>query len=173
MTPKTKLPAKEFSPGGLMDPTEAPPSTFLAAAEDSEFWKEYFRLPKHDLAESVIELRRLRGITQAELASRMGTHQPAIARIEAARSNVGLDTIRKLSVALDAVVQISMRPAETCVLAYLDRATEPALSSGQPILMPGAMQGEIDIKVVGGGALLESEENRGMAAANNDFALSA
>jgi transcriptional regulator with XRE-family HTH domain len=156
-----------------MDPTEAPPSTFRAAAEDPEFWKEYFRLPKHDLAESVIELRRLRGITQAELASRMGTHQPAIARIEAARSNVGLDTIRKLSVALDAVVQISMRPAETCVLAYLDRATAAALTSGQPVLTRGAMQGEIDFKVVRSGTLLESEETREVLTANNNFALSA
>lgn len=156
-----------------MDPTEAPPSTFRAAAENPDFLKEYFRLPKHDLAESVIELRRLRGMTQAELASRVGTHQPAIARIEAARSNVGLDTVRALSIALDAVVQISMRPAEYCVLAYLDRSGAPALSSAQRVLPPGATPGELDFTVISHRASLTSEQSSEVLAANNNFALSA
>jgi len=156
-----------------MDPTEAPPSTFRAAADDPEFWKEYFRFPKHDLAESVIELRRLRGMTQAELARRLGTHQPAIARIEAARSNVGLDTIRALSIALDAVVKISMKPAEYCVLAYLDRTDAPALRSAHFVLPAGDAPGERDFGVVSKNALLTTGENREVLAANNNFALSA
>jgi len=156
-----------------MDPTEAPPSTFRAAAEDPEFWKEYFRFPKHDLAESVIELRRLRGMTQAELASRLGTHQPAIARIEAARSNVGLDTIRALSIALDAVVKISMKPAEYCVLAYLDRTDAPALKSAHRVLPAGDTAGERDFRVVSQHAVLSTAESREVLAANNNFALSA
>lgn len=156
-----------------MDATEAPLSTFRAAAEDPEFWKEYFRLPKHDLAESVIELRRLRGMTQAELATRMGTHQPAIARIEAARSNVGLDTIRALSVALDAVVQITMKPAEYCVLAYLDSADTPALRSAQRTLPPGDAQDYLSCTFVSRNASLTSDRDRDFWAANNNFALSA
>lgn len=156
-----------------MDPTEAPPSTFRTAAEDPEFWKEYFRLPKHDLAESVIELRRLRGLTQAELASLVGTHQPAIARIEAARSNVGLETIRALSVALDAVVQISMRPAEYCVLAYLDRPAAPALRSAQRVLPAGAAPDAHELSVVSQRASLTSDEHREPLLANNILALSA
>lgn len=156
-----------------MDPSEAPPSTFRAAAENPEFWKEYFRFPKHDLAESVIELRRLRGMTQAELASRVGTHQPAIARIEAARSNVGLDTIRALSIALDAVVQISMKPAEYCVLAYLDRSDSPTLRSAQRFLSSGAAPGELHCGAVSQHSSITSVESQEVLAANNNFALSA
>jgi transcriptional regulator with XRE-family HTH domain len=170
VTPKTKKPAHEFSPGGMMEPTDAPPSTFRAVAEDPEFWKEYFRLPRYDVAESIIKLRRLRGMTQAQLARRLGTHQPAIARIEAARSNVGLDTIRALSIALDAVVQISVRPAELCVLAYLDRATSPALTAA-PRDLPGAAPDVFDVAVLTQGAPLTSHGSGALLMANSIVAL--
>lgn len=92
-----------------------PPSRFPDPEAKAEFWLSYFRYPRHDLAEQVIALRRLRGLTQAELAEKIGTRQPAIARIEAALANVGLDTVRSLALALDAVVRIEMRPAENCL----------------------------------------------------------
>jgi transcriptional regulator with XRE-family HTH domain len=60
----------------------------------NECWEEYARFPRH------------------ELARRIGTKQPAIARIEAAKSNVGLDTIQAIAIALDAGIAISLRPAE-------------------------------------------------------------
>lgn len=119
MTKRTGKPVKEFSPGGILEASEAPPSRFQESENDPDFWKAYFRFPKHDLAESVLALRRLRGLTQSELAVMVGTQQPAIARIEAARANVGLDTIRALSSALDAVVHIGMHPAEDCAAHFL------------------------------------------------------
>jgi transcriptional regulator with XRE-family HTH domain len=42
------------------------------------------------------EARRRAGITQAELAARAGTAQPAIARWESGRTAVSLDDVRRL-----------------------------------------------------------------------------
>lgn len=105
--------------------TKPPLSRFPDPEATAEFWLSYFRYPRHDLAEQVIALRRLRGLTQAELAEKVGTQQPAIARIEAAQANVGLDSVRSLAVALDAVVRIEMRPAEHCLYSLPLRGPSP------------------------------------------------
>lgn len=76
------------------------------------FWLAWLRQPKLDLAESVIRLRRLRGISQAELAEQMGTKQPAIARIEGGDANVRLETILDLAVALQTSVRLDLIPLE-------------------------------------------------------------
>jgi transcriptional regulator with XRE-family HTH domain len=81
-------------------------------AADFDFWISWLRQPSVDVAESVIRLRRLRGLSQAELADRMGTKQPAIARIEAGRANVGSETLVRLAEALDATVRIEIAPCE-------------------------------------------------------------
>jgi transcriptional regulator with XRE-family HTH domain len=41
------------------------------------------------------QARRAAGLTQAELARRLGTTQPEVARLESRRSNPRLDTIRR------------------------------------------------------------------------------
>ena len=112
MIPKIEGPAKPSSMDFIRVSSAPPPSRFPDPEAAPDFWTSYFRHPRHDLAEQVIALRRQRGLTQAELAERIGTKQPAVARIEAANANVGLDTVRSLAVALDAVVSIAMRPAE-------------------------------------------------------------
>ena len=40
------------------------------------------------MAEAVLRLRRLRGLSQADLAEKVGSKQPAIARIERGRTYV-------------------------------------------------------------------------------------
>lgn len=59
-----------------------------------------------------MRLRRLRGISQQKLAQRMGTKQPAIARIEAGDANLRLKTLVDLARALDATVHIDLEPQE-------------------------------------------------------------
>jgi transcriptional regulator with XRE-family HTH domain len=57
------------------------------------------------------ELRRKRGITQAELAKRMGVKQPLIARLEAGRAkNLTLTTIMKAAMVLGADVELRIKP---------------------------------------------------------------
>lgn len=54
-------------------------------------------------------------MSQAELAARIGTKQPAIARLEAGHSDLRLSTAVKLAEALDAVVRIHLEPSEIAI----------------------------------------------------------
>ena len=74
--------------------------------------KKLVNAPAIDLAENIIRVRRARGLSQAELAERMRTKQPQIARIESGSANVRLSTLSELAEALDAVVTIDVRPVE-------------------------------------------------------------
>lgn len=54
--------------------------------DDPEFRKEYdARRPEFELARELIEARTAAGLSQREFAHRMGTNQPAIARMESGR----------------------------------------------------------------------------------------
>ena len=64
------------------------------------------------VAESVICLRRYRGLTQQALARRMGTSQAKVARIEGGKENVTLKTLERAVGALDGRLGLSIAPAE-------------------------------------------------------------
>jgi ribosome-binding protein aMBF1 (putative translation factor) len=64
----------------------------------------------HELGAKVRQLREQRGISQAELARRMGTTQSMIARLELGGVEPRLDTLDRVSAALDADVVIEFRP---------------------------------------------------------------
>lgn len=65
-----------------------------------------------ELAERVREARERLGITRAELASRIGSTQPAIARLEGGGSTPSFQTLRRVSAALglELVVELRGRP---------------------------------------------------------------
>jgi transcriptional regulator with XRE-family HTH domain len=73
--------------------------------------------------ELVFRLRTEAGLTQAELAGRMGTTQSAIARIEGGGSRPTLDTLEKLAAAVgsDLVVGVGERLSEDPTIAKLLR----------------------------------------------------
>lgn len=59
----------------------------------------------------IIELREKLGITQAQLAKRVGVSQPFIARIESDdASNLSLETLVKIVEALEGEISIRIRP---------------------------------------------------------------
>ena len=64
------------------------------------------------LGEQVRALREARGLSQAELARRVGTSQSAIARLEAGGVDPKLDTLTRLGRALDAELVIEFRTRE-------------------------------------------------------------
>jgi len=73
--------------------------------------REYERLePVYRLISDLIRLRRERGVTQGELARRVGTHQPAIARLEAGRTLPSFDFVLRLARALDADLRLRVQP---------------------------------------------------------------
>ena len=65
--------------------------------EDPEFRAEYERLAPYDeLARIVIMRRAALGLTQAELATRMGTTASAVSRIESGQHATNARTLKKL-----------------------------------------------------------------------------
>ena len=78
---------------------------------DPEFRKEYEALePKYRLASSLIRLRLAKGLTQEQLAKLLDTKQESIARLESGGSLPSLSTVKRVADALDADLEISLRP---------------------------------------------------------------
>ena len=75
------------------------------------FKKEFESLEEEFvLAKEVINLRKKMNMTQKELAEKVGTSQPAIARLESGNyKNVSLSFIRRLAFALNAVPEIHLK----------------------------------------------------------------
>jgi transcriptional regulator with XRE-family HTH domain len=69
--------------------------------KDPEFRKEYFKKDlRREIAYMIIEARIAKGITQEELAEKMGTKQPAIARIESGNYLPNLKFLEKAAQAI-------------------------------------------------------------------------
>lgn len=62
-----------------------------------------------ELGEQVRDLRESRGMTQAELARRIGSTQPAIARLEAGGVEPKFDTLDRVGKALGMVLTVEFR----------------------------------------------------------------
>ncbi|MDR0398161.1 MAG: UDP-N-acetylglucosamine 1-carboxyvinyltransferase [Candidatus Nomurabacteria bacterium] len=67
---------------------------------------------KSEIGDLIQEIRLERGLTQAELAGKLGTSQSAINRIEKGKQNISLDMIAKLSDVLDSSI-LSINEAGT------------------------------------------------------------
>jgi transcriptional regulator with XRE-family HTH domain len=79
--------------------------------ENGDFKREYEDLEEEfTIAREVIELRQKHNMTQRELAERVGTSQPAIARLESGNyKNLSLSFIRRIARALNAVPEVHIR----------------------------------------------------------------
>jgi DNA-binding XRE family transcriptional regulator len=81
---------------------------------DPEFAKRYRELePARHIAQQVIMLRQKEGITQAELAKRVGTQQSAISRLENASSVPSLSFVQRVAEALGADIHVILEPQAT------------------------------------------------------------
>jgi ribosome-binding protein aMBF1 (putative translation factor) len=71
---------------------------------DPEFCEAFEELrPEFEMAESLLRLRYKKKLSQKKLASKAGTKQPAIARLESAQyTGASLATLKKIAKALDA-----------------------------------------------------------------------
>ena len=77
--------------------------------EDEGFQAEYERLgPCFDVA----RLRMMRGLTQRELAERLGTHQSSISRLESGEREPSLSFLRRVVEALDGRLEVRIRAPE-------------------------------------------------------------
>lgn len=83
--------------------------------KDPAFKKAWHDLdPEFALMESMIKAREKAGITQTELAKRMGVKQPALSRLErGAISKATIETLKKIADALDSRLVIKLQPKRT------------------------------------------------------------
>jgi len=87
--------------------------------QNPEIRREYEVLkPKYDMIRLLIERRNQLHVSQAELATTIGTKQPAISRLERGDSNTTIDTLFKVTNALDLDVDISPKPVQATKLTY-------------------------------------------------------
>lgn len=76
---------------------------------DPEVAKEYERLrPRYELISQLIGARIKKGLTQAQLAKKMGTKQSAIARVEGGNANPSIAFLEKLTQALGSKLTIQI-----------------------------------------------------------------
>lgn len=95
---------------------QPPTMTFDAMREewmkDPEFKAEYERLEREEMPmlDTILAARTEAGLTQAQVAERMGTKAPAVARLEAAlvsgKPSPSLATLRKYAAALGKRVEV-------------------------------------------------------------------
>ena len=90
-------------------------------ARITELHKKWLKEPKYRkacealqeefvLASAVIDVRNRAGLTQEELARKMGTTQPVVARLESGRSRPSMRTLERLADATGSRLLISFAP---------------------------------------------------------------
>ncbi len=91
-------------------------------ARITEMHKKWMREPKYReayealedefaVARAVIDARNRAGLTQVELARKMGTTQPVVARMEGGRIKPSLRTLQRLARATGSKLTIRFEPA--------------------------------------------------------------
>ncbi len=82
--------------------------------KNPEFREEWGKLdPEFVLIESILRAREKAGLTQAELARRVGTKQPALSRLERGGFRTAtVDTLKRIAHALDSELVITLQPLE-------------------------------------------------------------
>ena len=77
---------------------------------------------QYALASMIRGLRQERGVSQQELANRVGTSQAAIARLELGGAAPRLDTLERIAEALDMNLELRFEPRSEHVAKELDLA---------------------------------------------------
>lgn len=77
------------------------------ALKGPKFKAEYDKLqPEFVVIRAVIEARMKKGVTQEELAEKLGTKQSVISRLESGRANPSVAFLKKLAQALNSHLEI-------------------------------------------------------------------
>lgn len=80
------------------------------ALKNPEFKAEYDKLqPEFAVIRAVIEARMRKGVTQEDLAKKIGTKQSVISRLESGRANPSVAFLKKLAQALNSRLEIRFR----------------------------------------------------------------
>lgn len=78
--------------------------------EDKEVSREYIKLePRYSVVSQLIETRIKKGLTQKDLAEKIGTKQSAISRIESGNVNPTIVFLEKITNALGSKLIVEIR----------------------------------------------------------------
>ncbi len=78
-----------------------------AMREDAEYRREYEALEEEfSFIAAMLDARQKAGLTQAQVAERMGVKQPVVAKIEGGRSNVSIDTLKRYARATGCKIKV-------------------------------------------------------------------
>ncbi|MDH4117229.1 MAG: helix-turn-helix domain-containing protein [Acidimicrobiia bacterium] len=84
----------------------------MSAEERAVFDEEYVTVKLAlEVGEKIRDAREAAGLSQRELAARMGTSQAAVARLEAGGVGATLTTLQRVAAALDLTVTVDLAPA--------------------------------------------------------------
>ena len=88
--------------------------SFANWRKNPNYLREYDSLEEEfALAASLIDARARAGLSQEDVARRMKTSQPAVARLEGGRSNPSLDTLRRFAEATGTKLKITFTAAKS------------------------------------------------------------
>lgn len=77
--------------------------------KDPAIKAEYDALvPEYEVIRSIITARQAQGLTQGQLAERIGSRQPVISRLESGEGNPTLNQLQKIAKALDLKLKVSL-----------------------------------------------------------------
>jgi len=90
------------------------PYKFNIRSQSAKFKKAYYdEIGRLRLAQRIVELRERRGLTQAQLAKRVGTTQAGISRLENPNyRNYSLTTLEKVANALGARLKVELEESQ-------------------------------------------------------------
>jgi ribosome-binding protein aMBF1 (putative translation factor) len=87
--------------------------SFAEWRRDPAYAKAYDALEdEFALAAAMIDARGQAGLSQADVAKRMATSQPAIARLEGGQGNPSIDTLRRFAKVTGTRLKIAFEPAK-------------------------------------------------------------
>jgi len=68
---------------------------------------------RQELLAELVEQRRVAGLSQADVAERMGTSQPAVARLESGGVDARLSTLERYAAAVGHRLELRLGPSQT------------------------------------------------------------
>lgn len=82
--------------------------------KDDKFRAAYEEIaPEFDIARALLKYREENGMTQAELAKKIGIHRSDLSKLESAMANPTLKTLKKIAKAIDKMLSIGYEEKNT------------------------------------------------------------
>jgi len=102
-------------------------------ADDPEFVEGYERgFQAFRIGVMLLTARREAGLTQAEVARRLGTHKSAISRMENHAEDIRVSTLQRYAEAVGCFLSLELRPESEATIPRAVRAVAAASESPAP-----------------------------------------